>query len=76
MTEQPVEPTYTLDQAKAELARLACEETGHQWDVVDVRSLIDPAGTPVAVQCTRCTTYHAVAAEPTAPPAAIDAPAE
>lgn len=63
---------YTLADARRALALEECHQYGHQWEVVAVRTLADPYGTPVAVQCTRCTESHAVAADPTDP----DPPAE
>lgn len=58
MTEQ----RFTLDEARAELARQECREQGHTWSVVESRTFADPAGTPVAVVCDRCRESHSVEA--------------
>lgn len=57
-SEQP--PTYTLDEAKRLLAEQECNEHGHRWDVVEYRTMADPAGTPTGVVCTTCALSYAV----------------
>jgi hypothetical protein len=64
MTEQ----LYTLADAKRELALQDCQQYGHSWDAVTIRTMADPAGTPVGVQCTRCGEFHAVQAVASAAP--------
>jgi hypothetical protein len=41
--------TYTLEEARRELARRECEHHGHSWDVISTIG----AG-PEAVVCTQC----------------------
>lgn len=53
---------FTLDQARLELAMQDCRSFGHQWQVIDVRTTDDPAGTPVEVKCARCTCHFKVSA--------------
>ena len=73
MSEQTPEPgaeqpqTYTLDEAKRLLAEQECNEHGHRWNVVELRTMADPAGTPTGVVCDSCgTTYDVVPREPAA----------
>jgi hypothetical protein len=70
MSEQlPELDAETLARAKVQLARQDCEQYGHQWRVIDVRTMADPAGTPQGTECTRCGDYHAVQSEASAAPA-------
>lgn len=71
MTEQ----LFTLDQARVEIAMQDCRAYGHQWQVIDVRTMDDPAGTPVEVQCTRCACHFKVSA-PVVEPEPDPAPEE
>lgn len=50
----PPEPTYTLDEAKRELARRECALQGHDFDVV-----VD-LNEPARFYCSRCGTSWAV----------------
>ncbi len=50
------EQLYTLDEARAELARQACNQDGHDYSVVAVKSLAE-AGEPCGVRCDRCHSY-------------------
>lgn len=54
------EGMYTLQEARALLVAEQCQADGHVWDVVNVRTLADPAGTPSAVVCANCSASHAV----------------
>jgi hypothetical protein len=64
MSEQlPELDADTLARAKVLLARQDCQQYGHQWRVIDVRTMADPAGTPQGAECTRCGEFHAVQAE-------------
>ena len=45
---------FTLDEAKVELARRECRESGHTWSVIEDRTFADPAGEPTHVVCSRC----------------------
>lgn len=51
---------YTLDEARAELARRACAADGHAYDVIAVRTLAG-AGHPVGVRCRRCHSHWSIA---------------
>lgn len=57
------EDRYTLQEARALLQAEQCQTDGHSWDVVHVRTLADPAGTPTAVVCANCSTSRAVVVE-------------
>lgn len=52
------EKTYTLDEAREELARRECTFHGHDWDIV---SRAD--GVPIAIICGRCGLSHEVKAQ-------------
>lgn len=62
------EKTYTLDEARTELALQQCREFGHDWSVVAPRTFADPCGTPIEVRCDRCRQFYKV--EAVAQPAA------
>lgn len=47
------EPTYTLGQARIELAHGQCRAEGHDLNVLDTRT-IGGHHTPIAVHCTQC----------------------
>lgn len=51
-SEQP--PTYTLDEAKRLLAEERCNTHGHDWTIVENRTMADPAGMPTGVVCDSC----------------------
>lgn len=59
------EERYTLDEARAKIALEECREHGHSWDVDEVRTYGDPAGTPIAVRCTNCGETHRIAQDDT-----------
>ena len=66
------EPLYTLEQAKAEIARRTCQAIDHDWEIVQGH-----AG-PIALLCTRCSKTLAVRGEQpfVKEPAGQDEPAD
>ena len=48
------ELTYTLAEARAEIARRECRNEGHDFDVVTSVTLADLSGEPIGIQCRRC----------------------
>ena len=48
------EPRYTLAEARAELARQECIHNGHDYDVLDNRTMGNSPGHPIEVYCTTC----------------------
>lgn len=56
MTQPSTEPRYTLDEARAELARQACHEDGHDWKIqltAGVSEIGAPVEIPLGIQCAR-----------------------
>jgi hypothetical protein len=47
------EQRYTLDEARAELARRECEQLGHDWSMIAVRCTGEAGEAPVAITCER-----------------------
>lgn len=56
------ERTFTLDEAREELARRECSEDGHDWEVITVRVVCEAFDRPVSVVCRRCREARAVEA--------------
>ena len=55
------EPTYTLAEARQELARQECLRDGHSYYTIGAPSHTDPAGTPAEVVCDQCGKHWPVA---------------
>lgn len=48
------EKKYTLKEAEKILRREGCKTDGHDYSVVRVRTVKNPAGRPTKIVCTHC----------------------
>lgn len=61
------EPTYTLDEARTEIARQECRDSGHTFDAIAPTTMGEPDAAPIAVVCMTCRAHWDIAPDGTTP---------